>query len=1129
MAVRTTTTQEAKGNRGWAVGITLVVLFLAALFLRVYWNVDAAQEGGKFVLSGGSDPYYEKRAIDSIQANGYRTLIQDPLLNYPYGSINPNPPLYQWSVAVAGQLLAPFFHGDVGLATWWATEWAPAVYGALTLIPIYFIGKSLFDRRVGVLAAAFWVFSAEAIDVTGLGDSRHYAAVLFFATLAFLFYIKTLEQFRGDGNWVGSWKRGADVGSGIGRFFRERQLGLGYAFLTGISIAAVALMWKGFPYVIGILFLYAGLQMIVDHWRNRDSLGLWLATLIAMLVGMIVAYPYYQQAGVTNFLTASWYIVAAFFVAGLIMVPTRDMPTILVFPLALVIALVGVLVAFFVFPDVATSLLYSTVYFKQTSLYTTIAEAHPADFSSMAFGIGPLVFFLAIIGWFVCAFTLKRRAGRAILFAMVWGLVALYMAHSAVRFLFNAIPIFAVFGAFMTVWVVDWLDFGRIRKSLAANQGNTWQGLRKGTRPLHIVGVVLLALLLVIPNALFAADAAIPPITESKWRQDSKSAFVQDFVGKRLGAYGEGFLPGYWEDGLTWLDARDANTTNFADRPAFLSWWDYGHWAIAVGNHPTVADNFQNGYALAARFILAQNETEATQVMAARLIELPNANAEKALADAGSQNPAADRATLANCNYADRIKDCHMVNLDLAQSTALLQALETSTGKKIRYYAADVRMLPYDDPSTASIEEPSIYYAPVKLAEQNPDDYVTTKLDVGSGNWVTQEQYNKLLSDPTKRIGASAERLEYQQPFFNSMFYRAYVGRPVPAGSSAQPTMGDTLLQALNAPAPGLGLEHFRLVYANSALKMLEYYRGAVVEGTITQDGAPVSGVTVTAYDDAGKILLDAVGATQLSPEVFDVPHASVTTDAAGHYKIVAPFAMPGGNTTLVVSKAGTEIARAHLAITREDAEAQKSFAGTDIAIRPGNVGGIVYEDKDGDGAYTAANDTLVANATVTIGGKSTTTDNDGKYNLTGVPAGAQNVTVDDATRQVTAATRVVVVKPDQTATHDVALEAKPATLSGVVYADVDGDGAYNATSEGAGFVSVAFEADANATGNAARTTSAFTSSDGSFNTTLAPGTYLVSASYTTADGSTYKATDKLTLTTAETRSGYELKLVKTS
>jgi asparagine N-glycosylation enzyme membrane subunit Stt3 len=149
MAVVKTTDKAAGDRRAWIVALSLLALFAAALFVRTYWNVDAAVQGGHFVLSSGSDPYYEKRAIDYILANHFHQLVYDPLLNYPYGSDDPNPPLYDWSVATVGHLLAPLFpaHTTIEgagnqpltqeqLSAWWITEWAPAVYGALTVFPV---------------------------------------------------------------------------------------------------------------------------------------------------------------------------------------------------------------------------------------------------------------------------------------------------------------------------------------------------------------------------------------------------------------------------------------------------------------------------------------------------------------------------------------------------------------------------------------------------------------------------------------------------------------------------------------------------------------------------------------------------------------------------------------------------------------------------------------------------------------------------------------------------------------------------------------------------------------------------------------------------------------------------------
>ena len=1112
------TSPGARQRRAWLVAASLVVLFAAALFLRAYWNMDAAHDDGSFVLSGGSDPYYHKRAIDHIQANGFRTLLEDPLLNYPFGAVNPNPPLYEWSVAVAGQFMAPLFDGDVATSTWWATLWAPAVFGALTLIPIYFIGAALFDRRAGLVAALLWTISTSAIDTTGLGEADHDAAVMFFASLAFLFYIKTIQAFKGETLWVTRWRDGSSVTAGLGRLFRERREGFAYSLLTGVSIAAVALIWKGFPYVLGILFIYAGLQMVIDHWRNRDSTGIFLGTLVAFLVGTVLAVPYYSVAGVANFLNPVWYIIGAFAVGGLVLVPTRDLPTILVMPAALVVAALAAVVAFFVVPDVARSLLYATVYFKQTALYETIAEAHPADFSTIVFGIGPVPFFLALAGWFTLLFSVRRHPTRAVMFALVWGAVALFMAQSAVRFLFNAIPAFVVLAGFMTSWILDWLDFSTVRKSLAANQGNAWAGLRKGVRPMQATAVVLALLLFVMPNTMLAADAALPPEAESRIADESDSEFVKNFMSKRMGAYGQGYLPEYWRDGLAWLDQHDAHIEDPADRPAFLSWWDYGHWAIAVGRHPAVADNFQNGYEFAANFILAQNETQAVQLLAARLGALDEQKLVDALGQVGAADPEGAAEKLLKWEFVE--------DLPLAQSVDLVVALEQSTGKKIRYFATDVRMLPYDDPQTPSIEQSSIFYAPVRLKGENPDDYVATKINIGRmdvqsrSDWVTTERYEEIASDPIRQTIPAGERLEYQQTFFNSMYWRAYAGAPVQV-NPGQPTLGDAVLNGLNTLQPAGGLQHFRLVYSSDALKIVEFTPGAVVEGTVTEEGTPLAGVTVTAYDDAGRLLHE--GLSDAAKEVYaaedlHVAHASTTTGDDGSYRVVAPFALEGGNVTIVASRDGVELGRAQVDITREDAESRAVFRGVDVSLQHGNVEGLVFVDADGDGRFNETSEQPAGNVTVTVGDKTATTGEDGRYRVDGVSSGFQDVTVESDTYQVVPASSRVRVQPGETATHDVGLEPKSATVTGTLWYDANDDGV-RGENEALSFQTLTFETDDSVEGNTAAPTQALTQDGGAFERALRPGTYVVRATFDdpATDGPAWTLEEQLVVAPGET------------
>lgn len=1147
MAVRTAESSARDARRAWFVAASLVVLFVVALFLRAYWNLDAAHpEEGTFLLSGGSDPYYHKHAVDAIlddsDGQKFQTLVHDPLLNYPYGSINPNPPLFQWTAAVVGSMLSGFFGPETAadgttlsaeqVSTWWVFLWLPAIFGALTLIPIYFIGRTLFDWRVGLVAAALWAFSTSAIDGTGLGLSDHDAMLMFFAVCAFLFYIKTIVHFRGDGNWVTNWRDGRAVSTGIGRLYRERSHGFAYALLTGMSIAAVALVWKGFPYVVGIIFLYAILQMVIDHWRNRDSTGLFLATTIALLVGTLVAYPYYAMTGLEAFITPVFYVIAALVVAGLILVPTRDLPSILVLPIAAVAGLLLLLVAVLVLPNVAQKLLSATVYFKQTTLYTTIAEAQPADFSTIAFGIGPVPFLLGLAAWFILLFNLAANrssaivfsaawltialltvplgnwnetaamvvfliatfawlatmaggsaapAQRAHLFALVWAGMALFMAASAVRFLFNAIPAFAVFGAFMIVWVIDWLDFGVIKRNMA---GAGWAGFRKGLRPMHVVGVVLIALFLVLPNAMLAADAALPRSSEVDIAQKSgEDSFTYDVLIKRFGAYGQNFLDSDWQGALGFLDQHDTGVAP-AERGAFLSWWDYGHWAISVGNHPAVADNFQNGYEFAAEFLLAQNETHAVQLFAARLLPLvqDETRANQIVADAGAADGAAARQSLIEWGYVE--------DLTLEESVDLVLALEQETGKKIRYFATDIRMMPLDDPNTPGLstasnsqweEQTSIFYAPVTLAEREGDDYVAIKIDVGSSTWITQDEFTERASNPVGSVQAIGERLEYKEPFFNSMYYRAFVGTPVET-EGRETVLGNEVFEALVCALPGYGLEHFRLVYANRGVKILEFTPGAVVTGTVSEEGAATGNVTVTAYDDAGQLLTRPAACPAVHTATGSVPHASTTTDASGAFTLRAPFALDG-NITLVASRGDVTLGTANVTgLTRDAVGTDQEFTA-DITVQKGSVAASVFEDLNGDAVFQPDNETALDNLTISVGGVTGTTDADGNVTLTGVPGGEHVIEVDSEQYELVNPNARVRVQPGETATQvSVAVREKGGTLQGRLLLD---DG----TPADANTVIRVEPVDPTST---ARATSAFVSEGGWFNATLRPGTYML-------------------------------------
>ena len=303
--------------------------------------------------------------------------------------------------------------------------------------------------------------------------------------------------------------------------------------------------------------------------------------------------------------------------------------------------------------------------------------------------------------WMAWQLSGGRTWKKDYLFILAWAVVALYMAQSAIRFIFNATPVMALLSGWVTWQLIERADFGAVLQTWRHYWGRhgptifflTLGSLLVGILTIFMVGllegfligILLLALvlligimaagedqyrlrdrlsglrrafevkrpaiafvvvgLLLLPNGFQGYDAGIP--YESKKEHDTA---VYDFLRYSLlrpdeyqyaertngtlypdgvtgmynrtasnelwylGLTGPSFPADYWMEGLEWLAEQDTHLPP-QQRPGFISWWDYGFWAIDIGEHPTVADNFQYGYQMAGNFITAQSEQEAMALL----------------------------------------------------------------------------------------------------------------------------------------------------------------------------------------------------------------------------------------------------------------------------------------------------------------------------------------------------------------------------------------------------------------------------------------------------------------------------------------------------------------------------------
>ena len=273
---------------------------------------------------------------------------------------------------------------------------------------------------------------------------------------------------------------------------------------------------------------------------------------------------------------------------------------------------------------------------------------------------GPIVFvFALVVGLTSLWRTFSKRSQISLVFA-VWIFAASYMSWTAARFLFNATPVVAVMGAAGIVGFWKWADWDGLvrnwRRAGIRTPSERIAGARRAVwRTPSFSAVVLVLIMLSGQQLTYGLDSAMPSnspaeadLDESFYytvpdimRWDGLGFSILDsreyeaFGGRAyMGSFGSGFNGQYWNLAHEWLAEQDKyhegvgdkatcdeyngiwlSDSNqcemkFGDKPAFVSWWDYGFQALNTGEHPSVSDNFQTGIPASGNMLLARSQTD---------------------------------------------------------------------------------------------------------------------------------------------------------------------------------------------------------------------------------------------------------------------------------------------------------------------------------------------------------------------------------------------------------------------------------------------------------------------------------------------------------------------------------------
>jgi dolichyl-diphosphooligosaccharide--protein glycosyltransferase len=950
----------------------LLLLIILSFAVRSVWYYDAAYTGGPTPLLSGNDPDYHKRTVDYFLAN-HHFLQRDPLLDYPNGGPNPNPPAYSTSVALLGMALSPFYGGDLEASAWFSMEIGAALWAALTVIPVYLFTKEMFGRKSAYLAAFFIAFMPGNVERTPLGFSDHDAFFMFFIVTGFFFMLKSLRIVK-TRVYVKDWRQPQDITLGLNEFMRTNKVSMLYAGMAGFALAAVALSWKGFPYALAIIFVYLLFHMLVNKFRRIDNTAIGITVLTSISIMMLVSLPYYMSM---NFM--HWYEAPAILYAGICLVVavflfTRDLPWLLILPVLLLMIVVTLSVVWFLLPEVWANIFSGAGYFIRTKLYGTIAEAQPPDFNRLVFAYGMTTFFLGMVAVMIMLKDLPKGWKNDHIFTTIWALVSMYMGIAAIRFMYNATPVFAILAGWMSWTIISKLDYKRMVRVFRSMRGDFIKAFKYSVKLRHVFGAIFVVALLVGPNVWYSYDGGVP----YEFKKDHDLAiynFLPEFMRPPqdrydpdsnslwyLGSFGTSFMSDYWAQGMWWLAEQDKWMPE-EDRPAFISWWDYGHWCVNVGKHPTAADNFQNGVEFAGNFIAAQGEDDANALLLVRLFQRNRFNDTVVEYMRGQIGDAAtddlldlyndpDKFTKDVHEYPERygLKDDEVSRKNtvfihglwvMKQATTEDQRVEmilwynSMVGDSFRYFAMDSRLMP------VSYQNTGIFYAPIVLSDNRVEDFIEI-VALYQGNQITLDQAAAL---PPAERATLQYQLVWKRPFYESMFYRTFMGY---SGYDQGPEFTDSGIPFVSGdlaqypPLPAWNMSNWRVVhrtihwnpadaenisnrprdweavsyddakyYADNDMGVVDDAIRTVSSGVIYikwYAGAWVNGTLLT---ESGKPVPGATITVHddyrflggyMGPDFVGIPHGTTTTDDQGKFSILAPW----GNTTIVASNGGS-------------------------------------------------------------------------------------------------------------------------------------------------------------------------------------------------------------------------------
>ncbi len=246
----------AQGNkivfdRNLAMKLLPAIILIASIYMAFSIRMESAYSP----YYPDIDTYYIFRMSEHVLTNDFHIIGIDPLRYYPTNIDMRNEYLgvyYFPSIAYALVTGAGLINQEYAHFAWWF----PAILGALTLIPIYFIGKELHNRITGLFSAFFFAVTPAILARNSAWYMEKEVQATFFMLMSLYFFIRAI--------------RNNSLLSGT---------------ISGLSLFVLATMWGGVQQLFLGYSIFVLLLLLVD----KVPKGLYKTYVPVVLIGLVLS------------------------------------------------------------------------------------------------------------------------------------------------------------------------------------------------------------------------------------------------------------------------------------------------------------------------------------------------------------------------------------------------------------------------------------------------------------------------------------------------------------------------------------------------------------------------------------------------------------------------------------------------------------------------------------------------------------------------------------------------------------------------------------------------------------------------------------------------------------------------